>query len=172
MARRTSPRFETDVNKDNETELKRLEHRLVHGGADAEAGEVQVAGGGAVDVQAEEADSSGGESLVAVDGDAQSKGVVGVVVQGAVQRREQLEEARQPEYQARIRDFRSARHLKRRRRANNKRVGAALHMAMPMGPRGLLARGRCHRAVRRRLGRRDGGKRARDERGRRRRHAT
>ena len=67
MARRASPRFEKDdVTKDKEAELQRLEHRLVHGGTDGEASEVQVAGSGAVvDVQAEEAASSGGELLVA-----------------------------------------------------------------------------------------------------------
>ena len=85
-----SPRLQKDVDVSEEAELQRLEHRLVHGGADGQTGEVQVAGGGAVNVQAEEADSSGGELLVAVECDGESKGAV-VVVQGAVQRREQLE---------------------------------------------------------------------------------
>ena len=42
MARRASPRIQKDVTKDKEAELQRLEHRLVHGGADVGADEVEV----------------------------------------------------------------------------------------------------------------------------------
>ena len=45
MARRASPHFEKDVIKDKEAELLRLEHCLVHGGADVvKPGRVFVVG--------------------------------------------------------------------------------------------------------------------------------
>ena len=74
------PTVAKGVDATEEAELQRLEHRLVHGDADGEAGAVELAGGGAVNVQAEEADAS-----ISTDAGA------GVVVQGAAQRREQLE---------------------------------------------------------------------------------
>ena len=82
-----SPRLQKDVDASEEAELERLEHRLVHGGADGEAG-VEEVGVSPVDVQVDEAASLRGDALVAVTSDGDSNGVV---VQGAAQRREQLE---------------------------------------------------------------------------------
>ena len=92
MVRRASPRFQKDVNKDKEAELQRLEDRVLDVGAPVYA-EAEV-GGGTVDVEVEEAGGGrggGGEALVVVESDAALEGVRGVVVQGAAQRREQLE---------------------------------------------------------------------------------